>query len=160
MGTNHCTKLGKEDSKVALTCVREGGTEKYTVTWGELRQRVGLYSQVLRAHGVKKGDRVAGIVSNSAEALVVLMATISIGAIHSSTATDMGTKGILDRMLQIEPAFVFMDDTAVWGGKMFDLRPKMTEIVEAMKGIKCFKGMVALPRWLDKPADVSGVPRW
>jgi acetoacetyl-CoA synthetase len=160
MGTDHKTTIGKEDNKIALTCLREGGTEKSTVTWGQLRSRVGLYSQAMRAHGVKKGDRIAGIVSNSAEALIVLMATISVGAIHSSTATDMGTKGILDRMLQIEPTYVFMDDTAVWAGKTHDLRPKMTEIIEAMKGIRGFKGVVALPRFVDNPADVSMVPMW
>lgn len=160
MSTDHCIKIGKEDNKVALTFLREGGTEGYDMTWGELRTRVGLYSQAMRAHGVKKGDRIAGVVSNSAEALVVMMAAISVGAIHSSTATDMGTKGVLDRMRQIEPTFIFMDDTAVWMGKRHDLRPRMMEIVEGMKDAKGFRGMVALPRFADKPADISGVPKW
>lgn len=160
MSTNHKTTIGKEDNKIALTCLREGGTEKQQVTWGELRSQVGLYSQAMREHGVKKGDRIAGIVSNSKEALIVLMATISLGAIHSSTATDMGIKGILDRMLQIEPTYIFMDDAAIWSGKQHDLKPKMTEIVKAMKDVKGFKGLVALPRFLDKPADISEVPMW
>jgi acetoacetyl-CoA synthetase len=118
----------------------------------------GRYSQALRAHGVKKGDRVAGVVSNSAEALVLMLAVTAIGAIYSSSATDMGTKGILDRMVQIEPTFIFMDDVAVYNRKETDLRPKMKEIVEGMSKVACFKGLVSLPRW-KKPVDVSSIPR-
>lgn len=159
MGTTDRSTVGKEDDKIALICLREGGTEENLITYGQLRKRVGHLANALRAHGVKKGDRVAGVVSNSAEALMSFLATVSIGAIYSSSATDMGTKGILDRMLQIEPTYIFMDDIAVYNKKHTDLRPKMTQIVEGMKNVKEFKGMVSLPRFTDKPADVSGVPR-
>jgi len=153
------TTVGKEDNKVALTSAREGGTDIYQVTWGQLRQQIGHISQALRAHGVKKGDRVAGVVSNSVEALAVFLATVAIGAIFSSSSTDMGTKGVLDRVLQIEPVYIFMDDAAVYNRKKTDLRPKMSEIVEGMRSVKEFKGMVALPRFTE-PVDISAVPRW
>ncbi|KAI5812685.1 acetoacetyl-CoA synthase [Pyronema omphalodes] len=152
------SKAGKEDSKIAVTSIREGFTEDTPYTWGQLRQMTGHYSQALRAHGVKKGDRVAGVVSNSTEALVLMLAVTALGAIYSSSATDMGTKGILDRMVQIEPTFIFMDDAAVYNRKEIDLRPKMKEIVEGMSKVSCFKGLVSLPRW-KKPVDVSSVPR-
>ncbi|KAI5854439.1 acetoacetyl-coenzyme A synthetase [Tricharina praecox] len=152
------TTIGKEDDKVALTSVREGGTEMYKVTWGQLRQQVGHLTQALRAHGVRKGDRVAGVVSNSVDALAVFLATVAIGAIYSSSATDMGAKGVLDRMLQIEPMYIFMDDYAVYNRKKTDLRPKMTEIVEGMESVKEFKGMISLPRFAE-PVDISAVPR-
>lgn len=152
------TTVGKEDNKVALTSAREGGTDMYQVTWGQLRQQVGHISQALRAHGVKKGDRVVGVVSNSVEALEVFLATVAVGAIFSSSATDMGTKGVLDRVLQIEPMYIFMDDAAIYNRKKTDLRPKMSEIVEGMKSVKEFRGMVALPRFAE-PVDVSAVPR-
>ena len=132
--------------------------EQADVTWGQLRQRVGVLSQALRAAGVKKGDRVAGVVSNSAETFVVFLSTVAIGAIFSSSSTDMGTKGILDRMVQIEPTYIFMDDAATWNKKKVDLRRKMAEVVEGMKGVKCFKGMVAINRF-SHAADVGAIPR-
>jgi len=153
------TTKGKEDDKIALTSAREGGTEMYQVTWGQFREQIGHISQALRAHGVKKGDRVAGVVSNSVEALAVFLATVAIGAIYSSSATDMGTKGVLDRMLQIEPKYIFMDDAAVYNKKKTDLRPKMSEIVEGMGAVKELEGMVALPRF-GEPVDISAVPSW
>lgn len=144
---------------MAITCIREGDTERRSVTWGELRRDVGRFSQALRAHGLRRGDRVCGVVSNSAEALVLMLATCTLGAVYSSSSTDMGTQGILDRIQQIEPAFVFMDDTAVYNRKHTDLRPKMAKIVAGMASVAGFRGMVALPRFR-QPVDVSAIPKW
>jgi acetoacetyl-CoA synthetase len=152
-------KTDKEDSKIALTSLREGGTDKVQVTWGEFRQRVGRTSQALRKCGVKEGDRVAGIVSNSLDAIVLFMATITIGAIYTTTAPDMGTQGILHRMVQIEPTYIFMDDAAVYNMKTIDLRVKIKEIIEGMKHVKGFQGVVTFARFKEY-ADISGIPRW
>lgn len=149
-GTNgplHRTTKNKEDNKVAITFVREGGTEPQTMTWGALRRRVGQFSQALRANGVKKGDRVAGVVSNSAEAFVLFLAVAAIGAVFSSSATDMGVSGILGRMVQIQPTWIFMDDAAIYNAEKIDLGPKIREIVDGMKDVKEFMGLVTLPRF-------------
>ncbi|GAB7366868.1 hypothetical protein MBLNU230_g1036t2 [Neophaeotheca triangularis] len=153
------TTTGKEDGKIACTEVREGCTEVRDVSWKELRQRVGALANAMRANGVGKGDRVAVVASNSLDTLVVFYAVTAVGGLFSSSSTDMGTKGVLDRLTQIKPDFVFVDDWAVYNGKSIDLRPKMREIVEGMKGIGEFKGLVSMPRWQDKPEDISGVPR-
>ena len=105
-----------------------------------------------------ESDRVAGVVSNSADALVVMLATVALGAIYTCASTDMGTKGILDRMLQVEPVWIFMDDAAVYNQKKIDLRPKVREIVSGMKDVAVFKGMVTLSRFA-QPEDVSGISK-
>jgi len=51
-----------------------------------------------------------------------------------------------------------MDDFAIYNGKRVDLRQKMTEIVEGMKDVKEFQGMVSMPRF-KSPADIASVPR-
>lgn len=149
---------GKEDSKVALTEVREGCTEIKQVTWRELRARVGRLASAMRAHGVRKGDRVAVVASNSVDTLVVFLAITALGGLFSSSSTDMGSKGVLDRLTQIEPVWLFMDDAALYNGKKVDLRSKMAEIVEGMRGVDVFRGVVSVPRW-ERPIDVSKVPR-
>lgn len=149
---------GKEDAKIALTEVREGCSELRNVTWASLRSRVGLLSNALRARGIKKGDRVCVVASNSVDTLVVLLATTALGGIFSSSSTDMGTKGVLDRCLQVKPKLIFMDDWAVYNGKTTDLRQKMKEIVDGMKGVAEFENMISQPRFWG-PADISGVPR-
>ena len=149
---------GKEDNKVAVTEVREGCTSIKHVTWGELRKRVGRLAAAMREHGVRRGDRVAVVASNSTDTLCVFLAVTALGGLFSSSSTDMGTKGVLDRLTQIRPRWLFMDDAALYNGKEIDLREKMTEIVEGMKGVEEFDGVVSVPRW-EQPLGVSSVPR-
>ncbi|KAB8360634.1 hypothetical protein FH972_024372 [Carpinus fangiana] len=149
---------GKQDAKVALTEVREGVTEVRNVTWAELRARVARLSAAMRARGVKKGDRVAVVASNSVDTLVVFLAVTALGGLFSSSSTDMGVKGILDRLLQITPVWLFMDDGFVYNGKTGDLRQKMADVVKGMSDIKEFRGVVSMPRWRE-PIDVSQVAK-
>jgi acetoacetyl-CoA synthetase len=93
----------KEDSKIAVTEVREGSTEIRDVSWGQLRSEVAELAGAMKSHGFKKGDRCAIVASNSVDSLKVFLATTTLGGSFSSSSTDMGTKGILDRLLQIEP---------------------------------------------------------
>lgn len=151
------TTENKEDSKVALTEIREGNTEVRDLTWGELRQRVGLLANALRANGVKKGDRVAVVASTSFDTFIVFMAITSLGGLFSSSSTDMGTKGILERLLQIKPAYVFFDDWTVYNGKTMDLRPKINDVIQGMRGVSEFKAVITQPRFPGKPADVNGL---
>jgi len=97
-GTN-----GKEDRKIALTEVREGSTEIRDVSWGQLRSEVAELASAMKSHGFRKGDRCAIVASNSVDTLKVFLATTVLGGSFSSSSTDMGTKGVLDRLLQIEP---------------------------------------------------------
>jgi acetoacetyl-CoA synthetase len=94
---------GKEDRKIALTEVREGSTEIRDVSWGQLRSDVAALASAMKSHGFRKGDRCAVVASNSVDTLKVFLATTALGGSFSSSSTDMGTKGILDRLLQIEP---------------------------------------------------------
>lgn len=153
------SKVHKEDTKIALTEIREGNTEVRHLSWGELRRRVGLLTNAFRAKGLKKGDRVAIVASTSFDTFICFMAITSIGGLFSSSSTDMGTKGILERLLQIKPAYVFVDDWAVYNGKTLDLRPKIKEIVEVMKSEPGFQGIVTQPRFPGKPASVEGLAK-
>jgi len=149
--------VGKEDGKVALTEIREGGVDVRDMTFGEVRRRVAVLGNALRAKGVKKGDRVALVAGTSFDTFIVFMAVLSLGALFSSSSTDMGSKGILERLRQIRPKFVFVDDWAVYNGKTVDLRPKMKEIVEGMKGVVEFEGLVVQARFPGEMADIREV---
>ncbi|KAK4960665.1 hypothetical protein LTR66_012951 [Elasticomyces elasticus] len=150
------TKQGKEDGKTVCTEVREGCTSISQLAWGDLRRKVARLSNAMRAHGVTKGDRVAVVASNSIDTLVVFLAVTALGGLFSSSSTDMGSKGVLDRLTQIRPKWVFVDDWAVYNGKTIDLRQKMVEIVEGMHGVTEFEGLVSIPRFAEA-ADVSKV---
>ncbi len=120
---------GAGPDDVALHVVRVVGLER-EVTFGELRAQAGALAATLRRLGVARGDRVAALLPNAAEAVVGLLATSSIGAIWSSCSPDFGERAIADRFGQIEPTVLLAVDGYRYGGKAFDVR----ETVEALRG--------------------------
>ena len=150
--------VNKEDDKVALVEVREAHSSIRPFTWGQLRSRVALFSAALQASGVQVGDRVAVVMGNSIDTLCVFLGATALGALFSSSSTDMGPKGILERLRQIEPKFVFVDDAAVYNGKRVDLRDKMKDLISGMTNVKEFKALISVPRF-DTPLDVTSIPQ-
>ncbi|KAI8961573.1 acetoacetyl-coenzyme A synthetase [Daldinia sp. FL1419] len=156
--TDHHGKVGKEDTKIALTEVREGVSEIRHITWVTLRKLAALYASALHAGGVKRGDRIVVVGSNSVETLVLFIATTWLGAIFSSSSTDMGVQGILQRTVQVNPKYIFMDDATLYNGKRLDLRPKMAEVVSGMEDCDQFAGLVSIRRFHDA-LDISKIPK-
>lgn len=83
-----------DDSAVAIIGVRESDDiDNYDgeqITWKEFRERVRKVASALKRSGIKRGDRVAALVSNSIYAVVLFHATASMGAIFSSINPDLG----------------------------------------------------------------------
>ena len=102
-GKKQAGKQGKEDGKVAVVEVREGASDTREVTYGELRERAGRLARAMKEKGVEKGDRIVIVGANSVETLLVLLASAWVGAVFSSSSTDMGVKGILQRAVQVNP---------------------------------------------------------
>ncbi|KAF8197872.1 acetoacetyl-CoA synthetase [Pholiota molesta] len=129
--------LIRKDDGTALTEANESGVIAH-VSYRELNARVREMAAALRINGLNVGDRVAGIVTNCTNAVVIALAVASIGGIFSSTATDMGTQGILDRYRQIQPKFVFAETEVVYASKRIDLIPKIAEVVQELssQGLK------------------------
>lgn len=93
----------KEDDKIAVTEVREGGTDSKDYDWATLRRDTAMLASALKASGVGEGDRIFAVASNSYVTLLVFLASAWVGAIFSSTSPDMGSQGILQRVKQIDP---------------------------------------------------------
>lgn len=112
---------GWDPNKLAVASIREWNTDVHSVTWDELRTLVARYASAFRNAGVNPGDRVAIVASNTLNTMLVFLAVTALDAIFTSTSTDMGTKGILDRLLQVRPRIVLMEDFAVYAGKKTNL---------------------------------------
>lgn len=95
--------FNKEDDRIALTEIREGISAVRSITWKQLRDRVGEVAAALKHHGLNPGDRVVVVGANSFDTLVIFAATIWIGGMMSLSSTDMGVNGILQRTVQINP---------------------------------------------------------
>ena len=95
------------------------------------------------------GSSRAAIVANDITAVVLALATASVGAIFSTTATDMGTQGILDRYRQIQPKFIFAETEVQYAGRAVDLIPKVRDVVQDLSKQSLQKAILL-------PSAVSG----
>ena len=124
------------------------------MSWAELERQVGAIAASLRGMGIRAGDRVVSYMPNIPETLSAFLACASVGAVWSSCSPDMGTGAVVDRFKQIEPRVLFAIDGYRYGGKPFDRRPVVAEIVRALPSLE---RVVFLP-YLDPQARLEGPP--
>lgn len=113
----------RDPTSVAIIEASEGSFESNRITWGMLYSKVQAAADALISLGITEGDRVAAVVANTEYSITLCLAALSIGAIWSGISPDFGTKGILDRLLQIQPKVVFADSFTRYNGKFYDLLP-------------------------------------
>jgi acetoacetyl-CoA synthetase len=110
--------------------------EHREIGWPELRRQVASLALHLQAQGVQPGDRVAAYLPNIPEAMVAFLATVSIGAVWSICAPDMGTHAVLDRFRQIEPKVLIAVDGVSYGGRDFDRMTVVQELKNALPSVE------------------------
>lgn len=103
-----------------------------SMSWTTLGGQVRVLATHLRTLGVKPGDRVVAYLPNSPEAVIAMLATASIGAIWASCGPDFGAKGVIDRFAQLTPSVAFCVDGYHYGGKAFDRRAQLHDILEQL----------------------------
>ena len=104
---------------LAIVSENENGTV-HELSWPELQRQVASVALSLQDMGVQRGDRVAAYMPNIPETIVACLATMSIGAVWSVCAPDMGTPAVLDRFSQITPRVLIAVDGVHYGGKALD----------------------------------------
>ncbi|CAM9713499.1 unnamed protein product, partial [Discosporangium mesarthrocarpum] len=100
----------------------------------DLHTLVARCVRALRRAGVGRGDRVAGVMVNSQDAIVCMLGTTSIGAIWSSCSPDFGVQGVVDRLGQISPRVVFFSLGYSYGGRWHDCRQQAREVLRLLPG--------------------------
>jgi acetoacetyl-CoA synthetase len=105
------------------------------LTAAELRDQVRRVRAGLRRLGVTQGDRVAAYAPNIPETVVLLLATVSLGAVFSSCAPEFGTRSVTDRWRQIEPKVLVAVDGYRYGDKSIDRRSEVAAIRAALPSV-------------------------
>lgn len=119
----------------AIVAYTEAGFDR-SMSAGELRSDVAAFAQALRGAGVVAGDRVAALVPNGPEAIIVMLAAASIGAAFASASPDFGVTAVLDRFGQIEPVVLVGCAGYSYGGKRLDTRAKLVEIAAGLPTVR------------------------
>ena len=126
--------LRRRDDTPAIIFSGEG--RRRTVTHAALCDDVARFASALRQAGIAPGDRVAAYLPNLPETIVAALGTAAIGAVWSSCSPDFGVQGVLDRFGQIEPRILIAADGYFFGGKQFNVLPRLEEIQRALPTVE------------------------
>src|SRR5881275_3247478 len=95
IATDVCDKHARD--KLAMIWEDWRGNER-RVSWGELQDTAAKCANVLREHGVERGDRVAMLLPAAPETAAAFIGTWKLGAILLSMSVLYGDEGIRHRV--------------------------------------------------------------
>ncbi|HLG55202.1 MAG TPA: acetate--CoA ligase [Vicinamibacterales bacterium] len=105
----------------ALVYFNERG-ERQVFTYARLLDEVTRAAAALRGLGLRKGDRLTIYMPTSPEAIILMLATVRIGAIHSVVFAGFGARALGDRIQASGSRLVFAANVTYRRGKEFELK--------------------------------------
>ncbi|MFT7049814.1 MAG: acetyl-CoA synthetase [Psychroserpens sp.] len=106
------------------------------ITYNQLYHRVNQFANVLKAQGVKKGDRVCIYVPMIPELAIATLACARIGAIHSVVFAGFSATALATRINDSDCKLVITSDGSYRGAKTIDLKGIVDEALESCDGVE------------------------
>ncbi|MFT6094396.1 MAG: acetyl-CoA synthetase, partial [Pseudohongiellaceae bacterium] len=101
-----------------------------SISYQELYNQVGKFSNALKSRGVKKGDRVCIYMPMIPEAAYAMLACARIGAVHSVVFGGFSPESLKDRILDSDCQTVITADEGVRGGRTVPLKANVDKALE------------------------------
>ena len=150
--------LKTQPDKVAIIFEADDG--KITrVTYSDLYHQVCRFANALKAHGIRKGDRVIVYMPMSVEAVVAMQACARIGATHSVVFGGFSAKSIHERIIDAGAVAVICADGQHRGGREIPLKPAVDEAL-ALGGCEAVKNVIVYRRTGTPVAMKPGLDKW
>jgi len=129
----HLEKKG--DQTAMIWASDEAGTYRH-ITYRELKHEVCRIANVLKAHGVKKGDRVCMYMPMIPELAFSMLACARIGAVHSVVFGGFSAEALRDRIVDARAQIVITANEGLRGGKHIPLKKICDRAIEGMDFVK------------------------
>ncbi len=114
--------LDSRGDQTAIIWEGDDPAEERKISYRELHAEVCKLSNVLKDHGIKKGDRVCIYMPMIPEASVAMLACARIGAVHSVVFGGFSPDSLSDRILDSDCQIVITADEGLRGGKTVPLK--------------------------------------
>ena len=128
--------------------------ESRSYTYSQLLESVKKLAAALRALGVGKGDRVTIYMPMVPEAVVAMLASTRIGAVHSVVFGGFGAGALANRIVDAQSKVVVTADVAFRRGKGVKLKPVVDEALQQTPSQ--VKKVVVLKRTSGEPPMRNG----
>lgn len=113
------------------------------ISYRQLYHRVNKFANVLKAKGIKKGDRVCIYLPMIPELAISLLACARIGAIHSVVFAGFSSNALATRINDSDCKMVITSDGSYRGAKTIDLKGIVDE---ALEDCKCVETVLVVKR--------------
>ncbi len=133
----------------------EGETKKYT--FRELHAEVSKFANVLKKHGIKKGDRVCLYLPMVPELAIAMLACVRIGAIHSIVFGGFSAESLKGRNNDAEAKMLITADGSWRRGKVFPLKDNADT---ALKGSPSIEKVIVVKRTNNEISMEDGRDTW
>lgn len=122
--------------KVALIWEKdEPGMQEY-ITYETLYHQMNKIANMLKSHGVQKGDSVALYIQACPLAVASMLACARIGAIHSVVFAGFSVESLASRINDAQCKCIITANQGVRGGKIIELKKTVDEVVKKCPSLK------------------------
>ncbi|MEI4481443.1 MULTISPECIES: acetate--CoA ligase [Phyllobacterium] len=122
--------LKKRGDQVAIIWEGDNPYLDKKITYNELYDQVCRLANVMKKHGVKKGDRVTIYMPMIPEASYAMLACARIGAVHSVVFGGFSPDALAGRIIDCESTFVITADEGMRGGKPIPLKDNTDKAID------------------------------
>jgi propionyl-CoA synthetase len=102
---------------------------KKTYTYKQLLDEVSLFAGVLSKHGIKKGDVVLIYMPMIPQAIVSMLATVRLGAIHSLVFGGFASKELATRINHAKPKIIVSANSGVEPGRIINYKQLLDDAI-------------------------------
>ena len=127
--------LAKRASQTAIIWEGDDPGESKHITYQQLHDEVCRFANVLRAHGVAKGDTVTIYMPMIPEAAYAMLACTRIGAVHSVVFGGFSPDSLAGRIKDCRSKIVITSDEGLRGGKKVPLKANCDEALKRVPGL-------------------------
>ena len=128
--------LAKRAKQTAIIWEGDDPAESRHISYEELHREVCRFANVLKAHDVKKGDRVTIYLPMIPEAVYAMLACARIGAVHSVVFAGFSPDSLAGRILDCDSTIVLTADEGMRGGKPIPLKINTDLALTKCPGVK------------------------
>ena len=122
--------------QTAILWEGDSPSEQRHVSYAELYDGVCRLGNVMKSHGVKKGDRVTIYMPMIPEAAFAILACARIGAIHSVVFGGFSPESLSGRIQDCASTYIITADEGLRGGRKVPLKANTDEAVKSCPGVK------------------------
>jgi len=127
--------LAKRGDQTAILWEGDDPKDDKTLTYKQLHAEVCRFANVLKARGVKKGDRVTIYMPMIPEAAISMLACARIGAIHSVVFGGFSPDSLAGRIEDCKSSVIVTADEGLRGGRKVPLKANVDTACDKAGGV-------------------------